>query len=145
MRLRRKPLKLRGIKRTAKKMADGSVRFYFYHRATGLPLDPDRLAESYAEAEKQKRRAGGKTLTDLIRHFDTSETFNSLSEESRKQYPWKLKRIETKWGTVPEDTFNNQDDADAFAADARHVLLEHLPKGTKLRVSDVKELFAKMR
>ncbi|MCA6114295.1 integrase [Bradyrhizobium sp. WSM 1738] len=118
MRLRRKPLKLRGIKRTAKKMADGSIRIYLYHRATGLPLDETKLAESYAEAEKKKRRAGEKTLTDLIRFFDTSETFNSLSEESRKQYPWKLKRIEAKWGSVPEDTFNNSDDADAFAGDA---------------------------
>jgi hypothetical protein len=54
----------------------------------------------------------------LIRLFDTSSTYAALSEESRKQYPWKLKRIEQKWGTVPEDTFNNADDADAFAADA---------------------------
>ncbi|WP_225669238.1 tyrosine-type recombinase/integrase [Bradyrhizobium hereditatis] len=99
-------------------MADGSIRIYLYHRATGLPLDETKLAESYAEAEKKKRRAGEKTLTDLIRFFDTSETFNSLSEESRKQYPWKLKRIEAKWGSVPEDTFNNSDDADAFAGDA---------------------------
>ncbi|WP_461314551.1 tyrosine-type recombinase/integrase [Bradyrhizobium embrapense] len=99
-------------------MADGSIKVFLYHRATGLPLDANRLAETYAEAEKKTRRAGEKTLTDLIRFFDTSETFNTLSEETRKQYPWKLKRVETKWGTVPEDTFNNQDDADAFAADA---------------------------
>ncbi|WP_342711547.1 tyrosine-type recombinase/integrase [Bradyrhizobium sp. B124] len=118
MRVRQKPLRLKGIKRTKKRMADGSIKVFLYHRATGLPLDPDRLVETYAEAERKARRAGEKTLTDLIRFFDTSETFNTLSEETRKQYPWKLKRIETKWGTVPEDTFNNQDDADAFAADA---------------------------
>jgi len=117
-RIKRKPLKLKGIKRVAMKLADGSVRVYLYHRATGEPLDESRLVESYAEAEKKKRRRGGKTLTDLIRFFDTSETFASLSAEHRKQYVWKFARIEKKWGTVPEDTFNNQDDADAFAADA---------------------------
>ncbi|WP_369723306.1 tyrosine-type recombinase/integrase [Bradyrhizobium sp. LLZ17] len=100
------------------KMADGSVKIYLYHRTTGAPLDETRLVESFAEAEKKKRRAGQRTLTDLVRFFDTSETFASLSDEVRKQYPWKLKRVEQRWGTVPEETFNNQDDADAFAADA---------------------------
>lgn len=118
MRVRPKPLKLKGINRVPKRQADGTVRIYLYHRATGIRLDPDRLAETYAEAEKRTRRKNEKTLTDLIRLFDTSSTYAALSEESRKQYPWKLKRIELQWGTVPEDTFNNADDADAFAADA---------------------------
>ncbi|MDA9538510.1 integrase [Bradyrhizobium sp. CCBAU 21362] len=118
MRVRPKPLKLKGINRVPKRQADGTVKIYLYHRATGIRLDPDRLAETYTDAEKRSRRNSGKTLTDLIRLFDTSSTFAALSEESRKQYPWKLKRIEQQWGTVPEDTFNNADDADAFAADA---------------------------
>lgn len=118
MRVKPKPLRLKGINRVKKRQADGSIKVHLYHRATGLPLDPNRLAETYAEAEKKARRQGGKTLTDLIRFFDSSSTFDGLSETSRKEYPWKLKRIEVKWGTVPEDTFNNQDDADAFAADA---------------------------
>jgi len=118
MRVRPKPLKLKGINRVPKRQADGTVKIYLYHRATGIRLDPDRLAETYAEAEKRTRRKSEKTLTDLIRLFDTSSTYAALSEESRKQYPWKLKRIEQQWGTVPEDTFNNADDADAFAADA---------------------------
>lgn len=118
MRVRPKPLKLKGINRVPKRQADGTVKIYLYHRATGIRLDPDRLAETYAEAEKRTRRRSEKTLTDLIRLFDTSSTYAALSEESRKQYPWKLKRIEQQWGTVPEDTFNNADDADEFAADA---------------------------
>lgn len=118
MRVRPKPLKLKGINRVPKRQADGTVKIYLYHRATGIRLDPDRLAETYAEAERQTRRKSEKTLSDLIRLFDSSSTYAALSEESRKQYPWKLKRIEQKWGTVPEDTFNNADDADAFAADA---------------------------
>lgn len=112
--------------------ADGSVKEYLYHRVTGLPLDPDRLVESFTKTEKKKRRPGNKTVTDLIRFFDTSETFNGLSEDSRREYVWKLRRIEQKWGTVPEDTFNNQDDAEAFAAD---VLAWHQELGKKSRRS----------
>ncbi|WFU76572.1 tyrosine-type recombinase/integrase [Bradyrhizobium sp. CB2312] len=134
MRVRPKPLKLKGINRVPKRQADGTVKIYLYHRATGIRLDADRLAETYAEAEKRTRRKSEKTLIDLIRLFDTSSTYAALSEESRKQYPWKLKRIEQKWGTVPEDTFNNADDADAFAADA---LAWHQELGkTSLRSAD---------
>ncbi|MGY2806385.1 hypothetical protein ACVIHF_003115 [Bradyrhizobium sp. USDA 4506] len=34
---------------------------------------------------------------------------------------------------------------DEIAANARHLLLEHMPKGTKLRLADVLELFEMMR
>lgn len=34
---------------------------------------------------------------------------------------------------------------DEIAAEARHMLLEHIPAGSKLRVSEVKELFELMR
>jgi hypothetical protein len=118
MRVKAKPLKLKGIKRTKKQMADGSIKEYLFHRATGLRLDPNNLAQSYADAEKKARRTNEKTLADLIRFFDQSSYFDGLSEDSRREYPWKLKRIEKKWGSVPEETFNNADDADAFAADA---------------------------
>jgi len=118
MRVKPKPLTLKGVHRVKKKQADGSIKVYLYHRATGLPLDANRLAESYAEAEKKKRRAGERTLTDLIRLWDQSTTFTELSKASRDEYVWKLRRIEGKWGSVPEDTFNSAEDADAFAADA---------------------------
>lgn len=118
MRVRPKPLKLKGIHRVKKKQADGSIKVYLYHRATGLPLDPDKLAETYADAEKRARIRTERTLVDLIRLFDSSAYFDGLSEDSRREYKWKFLRIERKWGSVPEDTFNGADDADAFAADA---------------------------
>ena len=34
---------------------------------------------------------------------------------------------------------------DRIAVGARHMLLEHMPAGTKLRLSEVKELFELMR
>jgi len=132
MRAKPKPLKLKGIHRVKKRQADGSIKVHLYHRATGLPLDANRLAESYADAEKKMRSKGESTLTALVRFFDTSSTFDALSETSRREYLWKLKRIEAKWGSVPEATFNNQDDADAFAAD---VLAWHQELGKTSRRS----------
>jgi hypothetical protein len=118
MRVKRKPLKLKGINRVPMRLADGSIKFYFYHRATGIKLDPDNLAESYAAAEKKQRTRNDDTLTSLIRHFDTSAYYDGLSEEHRKQYVWKFKRIEVKWGWVPVATFNDADDALEFRRDA---------------------------
>jgi hypothetical protein len=117
MGVKQKPLRLKGIKRTKKVMADGSVKVYLFHRATGLPLDPNNLAQSYADAERRKRALGEETLATLIRLFDGSSYFDGLSEDSRREYVWKLKRVESKWGSVPKATFDNADDADAFAAD----------------------------
>ncbi|MGY3609887.1 MULTISPECIES: tyrosine-type recombinase/integrase [unclassified Bradyrhizobium] len=134
MRGKKNPATLKGIHRVKKRMADGSIKEYWYHRVTGLPLDKSNLAQSFADAEKKKRRNGEKTLTDLIRFFDSSSTFDSLSDDSRKEYVWKLRRIEAKWGSVPEETFNSADDADAFAADA---LAWHQELGkTSLRSAD---------
>lgn len=117
-RLPNKPLKLKGIHRVKKRQADGSIKVYLYHRATGLPLDENRLAETYADAEKKMRTKGEGTFMQLIRHFDQSAYFDGLSEESRKQYIWKLKRLEVRWGTCPVATFNDADDALEFRKDA---------------------------
>ncbi|WP_448031510.1 tyrosine-type recombinase/integrase [Bradyrhizobium liaoningense] len=113
-----KPLKLKGIHRVKKRLKDGSIKVHLYHRATGLPLDESRLAETYAEAEKKMRTRGEATLVQLIRHFDQSAYFAGLSEEHRRQYVWKLKRIETRWGSCPAAAFNDADDALEFRKDA---------------------------
>ncbi len=58
MRVKPKPLKLKGIHRVKKKQADGSIKVHLYFRATGAPLDPNNLAQSYAAAEKAMRSKG---------------------------------------------------------------------------------------
>lgn len=112
--------KLTGIHRVKKRMADGSIKVYLFHRATGLPLDHNDIAGSFAAAEKtlKKTAPSGDTLAGLIRIFDGSQYFKSLSDDSRREYVWKLKRIEQRWGSCPEATFNDTDDAMAFRKDA---------------------------
>ena len=118
MRVKPKPLQLKGVHRVKKKQAGGTVKVHLYHRATGAPLDPGRLVESFAAAEKKMREKGEGTFTQLIRHFDTSAYFDSLSEDHRREYGWKLKRVDAKWGGCPVATFNDADDALEFRKDA---------------------------
>ncbi|UZE51867.1 hypothetical protein ONR75_15645 [Rhodopseudomonas sp. P2A-2r] len=118
MRVRQKPLKLKGIHRVKKRQADGSIKIHLYHRATGLPLDEQNLAQTYAAAEKSMKTRGEATLATLIRKFDGSSYFDGLSETSRREYVWKLRRIEKRWGTCPASTFDDADDAQAFRRDA---------------------------
>jgi hypothetical protein len=118
MRVKPKPLSLKGVHRVKKRQADGSVKVHLYHRATGAPLDENNLAISFAAAEKAMRSKGEGTLLTLIRLFDSSTYFDGLSEEHRKQYKWKLARIEKKWGTCPVGTFNDADDALEFRKEA---------------------------
>ncbi|WP_315729065.1 tyrosine-type recombinase/integrase [Bradyrhizobium sp. SZCCHNS2015] len=61
---------------------------------------------------------GRHTLLALIRRFDTSTYFDGLSETTRREYHWKLKRVEARWGSCPIDTFNDPDDALEFRKDA---------------------------
>jgi hypothetical protein len=131
--VKQKPHKLKGIKRVKRVRADGSIDVDLYHRATKIKLDPDNLVQSYAAADKKMRTRSTGTLTDLIRLWDTNNpVFDALSDAQREAYPWKLKKIETKWGGVPVATFNDVDDADAFAADA---LAWHLALGKTSRRS----------
>jgi integrase len=109
-----KPLRLKGVKRVKKVQADGSIREHFYHRATMKRLDPLNLITSFADAERAMRTRSSGTLTDLIRLFDTSETFKGLSDATREAYVWKLRAIGAKWGSLPIEATQDK----AFRADA---------------------------
>ncbi|MHC2251482.1 integrase [Bradyrhizobium embrapense] len=122
------------VHRVKAKLADGSIKVYLYYRPSGEKLDPNDIMQSYARAEKKFRTKGDETLTALIRLFDGSSYFDQLSDDSRREYVWKLRRIETKWGSVPKATFDDADDADEFAAMA---LAWHQSLGkTSLRSAD---------
>lgn len=125
---RAKPLKLKGIKRVRKQLADGSLEIYLYHRASGKRLDKDDLVQSYAAAERTMRTKTRGTFSDLIRNFDTSEFFKDLAEATRESYLPKLKTIDAKWGSVPIEATQDKE----FRRD---VLAWHEKLGKKSRAS----------
>lgn len=109
--------RLQGINTVRKRLADGTVRLYYYHRATGLPLSgkpgSPEFIRDYGLAEKtmQDRLAG--TLNGLIRDYTLSPEFEKLRESTRKEYRRMLNKAEAKFGTMPlaalEDSRVRQD------------------------------------
>lgn len=97
--------RLQGINTVRKRLADGTVRLYYYHRATGHPLSgkpgtPEFL-QDYAGAEKTMldRQAG--TFNGLVRDYTLSPEFGKLRESTQKEYRRMLTKAEAKFGNLP--------------------------------------------
>lgn len=99
---------LPGVKRIPMRLADGSRRVYYYHRATGkrLPDDPAspefsaRLADLNAPKPKVLAAAID-TIAGLIAAYRASPDFTQLAEKTRKDYRRYLATIEELWGDLP--------------------------------------------
>lgn len=97
--------RLQGINTVKKRLADGSVRLYYYHRATGRPLtgkpgSPAFLSD-YAAAEKSMRDRLAGTFNGLIRDYTLSPEFEKLAESTQKEYRRMLIKAESRFGNMP--------------------------------------------
>jgi Phage integrase family len=100
-------VRLEGINTVRKRLADGTVKTYHYHRATGLrlvglPGSPEFIA-SYGDAEKATRdRHAGSTLNALIRGYTLSIEFQQrLAPSTQTEYRRMLTAAETEFGDMP--------------------------------------------
>lgn len=96
---------LKGVNTVTKRLADGSVKRYYYHRGTGQrlrskPGSSDFIAD-YAAAEKLllDRHAG--SLNGLIRDYSMSMKFEGLAESTKAEYRRMLTKIEVHFGDMP--------------------------------------------
>lgn len=100
-------IKLTGINRVRKTLADGTTTIYFYHRATGLRLEGEpgspEFVTSYAKAESTMRaRHSGETFNALIRSYTTSIEFEQkLAPATRTEYKRMLTKAEPEFGGMP--------------------------------------------
>jgi integrase len=98
--------RISGINTVRKRVADGSVRIYYYHRDTGArlhgkPGSPEFIA-SYAEAEKKPTERHAGLCAGLIRAFLTSPEFsNNLQPSTQREYRRILTAIEAQFGRAP--------------------------------------------
>lgn len=100
-----------GVAKTAKKLADGSRREYFYawrggpllKGDDGMPLQPSdpMFVVAYTEAHKARRQPQAGTMFNLIAMFKASSEFTSLADKTRKDYARYLKLIEDEFGDMP--------------------------------------------
>jgi integrase len=97
--------RIRGVNTVRKRLADGTVRAHYYHRATGRKLpgppgSPDFVRE-YAAAEASLRDRLAGVFNGLVRAYTLSPEFAKLAPSTQAEYRRMLTRAETRFGAMP--------------------------------------------
>jgi hypothetical protein len=97
-------VKLKGINTTHKPLGNGSVRTYYYFRATGVRLPDDPHSEEFqralAEAHVSTPRDAGMVVS-LFRTYLSSLKFERKRASTQREYKRMLRTLEAKFGTMP--------------------------------------------
>jgi integrase len=98
--------RLQGINTVRKRLADGTVRTYHYHRATGAALtgkpgSPEFLRD-YGLAEQTLLDRAAGTFNGLVRDYTLSPEFTEkLADRTQREYRRMLTKAELKFGNLP--------------------------------------------
>jgi integrase len=98
-------IRLKGINSVSKRLADGSVKVFYYAWKSGPPLrgepgSPEFIA-SYNEAVARRVVSPAGTLLNLLQQFQASQDFTDLADSTRRSYVALIKRIEKKFSDFP--------------------------------------------
>lgn len=98
-------VRLKGINSKRKRLADGSVRTYWYAwkggpALRGEPGTPEFMA-SYNEAVAAKALTPSGTLLALLMQYQDSDDFRPLASSTRRSYVPLITRIERSFGNFP--------------------------------------------
>jgi integrase len=98
-------VRLKGINSRRKKLADGSIKTYYWAWKGGPPLrgkpgSPEFIA-SYNEAVAEKIVPPRGKLLSVLQEYQSSDEFRSLAPRSRSDYVAKIKLIEKTFGDFP--------------------------------------------
>ena len=95
---------LKHINTIKKRLSDGSIKTYYYHRRTNKRIDgAPGSTEFYLSYEKACKfeRSQKKAFQDLIYNFFESQKFASLSVRTREDYHKQRLFVEEKWRDLP--------------------------------------------
>lgn len=98
-------VRLKGINRKRKRLADGRVVTYYYAwkggpRLEGEPGTPEFVASFHAAHASQRARSHD-VLSVLLRAFNDSADFALLAERTRFDYRRQFEKIENEFGDFP--------------------------------------------
>jgi integrase len=99
-------MRIKGINRSVKRLADGTIQVYWYAwrggpRLSGVPGSPEFVA-SYNSAIAAKQPVNAKTLQNLVDYFQTTTEFtHGISPRTRSDYLKQIAIIERKWSDFP--------------------------------------------
>jgi integrase len=98
-------VRLKGINSRTKRLADGTIRTYYWAWKGGPPLrgepgTPEFIA-SYNEAVARKVLPPKGTMISVLIAYQASADFRELAPRTRSDYTAKIKLIETEFGDFP--------------------------------------------
>lgn len=98
-------VRLKGINSVRKRLADGTVRTYYFAwksgpRLRGEPGTAEFIA-SYNEAVACRVALPRGTLLSVLQQYQVSEDFRALADSTRRSYIALIKRIEKHFGDFP--------------------------------------------
>ena len=98
-------VRLKGINRVSKRLADGTRVTYYYAwkggpRLPGKPGDAEVVA-AYNEAVAEKAKQPSGTLQAVLNAYQESPKFTGLAPRTRKDYTKHIRKIETEFGDFP--------------------------------------------
>ncbi len=96
-------VQLKGIHTTYKKLADGTVKKYYYAWKGGprINAEPGTLEFSRLFGEAGKKQSKGDNMRALIDYFKDSDEYKGAGQHSQRAYNRYLKLIEAEFGTMP--------------------------------------------
>ncbi len=97
-------VRLKGLNRVTKRLADGRTVTYWYAwkggpALRGTPGTPEFMA-SYNEAVNRKVQPPAGVLITVMQAYQASEDFLQLADSTRRSYVALIKRIEVKFGSL---------------------------------------------
>lgn len=98
-------VRLKGLNRTTKRLADGRVEIYYYAwrggpRLPGKPGSPE-FVSAYNAAIATRKSAPEGVLLAVLRAYQDSTDFTDLAPRTRTDYVRQIKRIEAEFGDMP--------------------------------------------
>jgi integrase len=113
-------VRLKGLNRTRKRLADGRIVIYWYAwkggpRLYGKPGTPEFQA-SYNEAIAQRARPPQGVMHVVLHAYQQSQDFLGLAARTRQDYIAKIKIIEKKFGDFPLSALSDRRSRGVFMA-----------------------------
>ncbi|MCJ2088638.1 tyrosine-type recombinase/integrase [Methylobacterium sp. E-005] len=140
-------VKLTGINTVRRKLADGTIRTHYYHRATGTKLQGEpgsaEFVASYQDAGRSAalNRSQG-TVEWLIRQYQASRAWTKkLSDKTRANEEFNIRACEAKWGKTPLKIVENPRSRPPFLKWHEQLAEDH-PRAADAKLARLAKVFA---
>ncbi|QGY01612.1 tyrosine-type recombinase/integrase [Methylobacterium mesophilicum SR1.6/6] len=113
-------VRLKGLNSKRKRLADGTWRTYFYAykggpRLKGEPGTPEFMS-CYQEAVSRHSQTAADTLSSVLRRFQASDAFRSLSVATRRDYVRYIRMIDAEFEDFPLSALSDKRTRGEFMA-----------------------------